>query len=79
MLFGGDFMSTILKLDNVHKSYGTTEIIKGISFEVNQGEIYGFLGANGAGKTTTIRMITGLIKPTKAISILMVTIFKNSL
>lgn len=72
-------MSTILKLDNVHKSYGTTEIIKGISFEVNQGEIYGFLGANGAGKTTTIRMITGLIKPTKAISILMVTIFKNSL
>lgn len=58
-------MSTILKLDNVHKSYGKTEIIKGISFEVNQGEIYGFLGANGAGKTTTIRMITGLIKPSK--------------
>ncbi|MEG0133879.1 MAG: ABC transporter ATP-binding protein [Clostridium sp.] len=58
-------MSTILRLDKVYKSYGKVQVIKGISFEVNEGEIYGFLGANGSGKTTTIRMITGLIKPDK--------------
>ena len=58
-------MSAVLKLDKVYKSYGKVDVIKGISFEVNEGEIYGFLGANGAGKTTTIRMITGLIKPDK--------------
>lgn len=57
-------MSTVLELKDVHKSFGKTEIIKGISFDVKEGEIYGFLGANGAGKTTTIRMIVGLIKPT---------------
>lgn len=58
-------MSTILRLDKVYKSYGKVQVIKEISFEVNEGEIYGFLGANGSGKTTTIRMITGLIKPDK--------------
>lgn len=57
-------MSAVLELKDVHKSFGKTEIIKGISFDVKEGEIYGFLGANGAGKTTTIRMIVGLIKPT---------------
>jgi ABC-2 type transport system ATP-binding protein len=56
-------MSSVLELKDVHKSFGKSEIIKGISFEVKAGEIYGFLGANGAGKTTTIRMIVGLIKP----------------
>lgn len=58
-------MSSVLVLDNVYKKYGKIDIIKGVSFEVNQGEIYGFLGPNGAGKTTTIRMVTGLIKPDK--------------
>lgn len=58
-------MSSVLELKDVHKSFGKIEIIKGISFDVKEGEIYGFLGANGAGKTTTIRMIVGLIKPTK--------------
>lgn len=56
-------MNSVLELKNVHKSFGKIEIIKGISFDVKEGEIYGFLGANGAGKTTTIRMIVGLIKP----------------
>jgi ABC-2 type transport system ATP-binding protein len=43
---------------------GKREIIKGLSFELKEGEVFGFLGPNGAGKTTTIRMLVGLIKPT---------------
>ncbi|NEU04149.1 ABC transporter ATP-binding protein [Clostridium senegalense] len=58
-------MSSVLVLDNVYKKYGKIDIIKGVSFDVKEGEIYGFLGPNGAGKTTTIRMVTGLIKPDK--------------
>lgn len=49
----------IVKLENVFKSYKDKEVIKGISLEINKGEIIGFLGENGSGKTTTIRMITG--------------------
>ncbi len=41
------------------------EAVKGISFEVRQGDVFGFLGPNGAGKTTTIKMLTGLIAPTE--------------
>ena len=46
------------------RRFGDFTAVDGISFEVKQGEIFGFLGANGAGKTTTIRMLTGLLKPT---------------
>ncbi|EAF4914386.1 ABC transporter ATP-binding protein [Listeria monocytogenes] len=53
-----------LQVTNLHKKIRKREIIKGISFEVMLGEVFGFLGPNGAGKTTTIRMIVGLIKPT---------------
>ncbi|EGK2525913.1 ABC transporter ATP-binding protein [Listeria monocytogenes] len=53
-----------LQVTNLHKKIRKREIIKGISFEVMSGEVFGFLGPNGAGKTTTIRMIVGLIKPT---------------
>lgn len=55
----------VLKVDNVYKRLGKREIIKGISFSVKEGEIFGFLGPNGAGKTTTIRMLVGLITPNK--------------
>lgn len=44
--------------------FGSFTAVEGISFEVNPGEIFGFLGANGAGKTTTIRVLTGLLPPT---------------
>lgn len=47
-----------LKISNLKKSFGDKEVVKGISFTVNKGEIIGFLGANGAGKSTSIRMIT---------------------
>jgi ABC-2 type transport system ATP-binding protein len=53
-----------LSVKNLTKKIGGKEIIKGISFDLREGEVFGFLGPNGAGKTTTIRMLVGLIKPT---------------
>jgi branched-chain amino acid transport system ATP-binding protein len=52
----------MLKLENVHVYYGAIHAIKGISLEVNQGEIVTLIGANGAGKTSTLRTISGLEK-----------------
>ena len=52
-----------LRADNIMKSYRGRRVVKGISLEVNQGEIVGLLGPNGAGKTTSFYMIVGLIKP----------------
>lgn len=52
-----------LKAEKIIKSYKGREVVKGISLEVNQGEIVGLLGPNGAGKTTCFYMIVGLIKP----------------
>lgn len=53
----------VLEVKDVYKRLGRRDIIKGISFDVSEGEIFGFLGPNGAGKTTTIRMLVGLIHP----------------
>ncbi|NOU97072.1 ATP-binding cassette domain-containing protein [Paenibacillus sp. LMG 31456] len=55
----------VLSVKNVKKSIKGKEIIKGISFEIYGGEIFGFLGPNGSGKTTTIRMLVDLIAPTE--------------
>ena len=52
-----------LALHHVVKSYADTTAVKGLSFEVERGEIFGLIGPNGAGKTTTMRMIIGMIKP----------------
>ncbi|MDD3630291.1 MAG: LPS export ABC transporter ATP-binding protein [Bacteroidales bacterium] len=52
-----------LKADNLVKIYGKRTVVKGVSFNVNQGEIVGLLGPNGAGKTTSFYMIVGIIKP----------------
>jgi len=54
----------MLKIDDLYVHYGMIEAIKGISFEINQGEIVALIGANGAGKTTILHSISGLIKPT---------------
>ena len=62
-------MSEALKVTNLQKSFKTgffpkkKRILKGISFSVEQGEIFGYLGPNGAGKTTTIKCLLGLIFP----------------
>ena len=50
----------LLELDDVHVYYGKIEAIKGISFEVDEGEIVTLIGANGAGKSTTLKTISGL-------------------
>jgi len=53
----------ILRAENIVKKYHKRTVVKGVSFEVNQGEIVGLLGPNGAGKTTSFYMIVGLIQP----------------
>ncbi len=57
-------MTDALILNDVRKSYGEREAVKGISFSVREGEIFGLIGPNGAGKTTTLRMICTLLEPT---------------
>ena len=52
-----------LRAEKLVKTYKGRDVVKGISVEVNQGEIVGLLGPNGAGKTTSFYMIVGLIKP----------------
>jgi len=54
-------MSTILKVDDINVYYGSIHAIKGISFEVNEGEIVTLIGANGAGKSTTLKAISNLL------------------
>lgn len=57
-------MMEIVKVTDLTKRYGNVEAVRGISFSIQQGEIFGFLGPNGAGKTSTINMLTGLARPT---------------
>jgi len=57
-------MAPILEVDNLVKKYGDFEAVKGISFTVEEGEVFGLLGPNGAGKTQTISMLTSVIEPT---------------
>lgn len=56
-------MGTMLSVKDLDVYYGSIHAIKGISFEVNEGEIVTLIGANGAGKTTTLHSISGLVKP----------------
>jgi ABC-2 type transport system ATP-binding protein len=70
--------SIVLSVQNIKKKIKDKWIIKGISFEVRAGEVFGFLGPNGSGKTTTIRMLVDLIKPTEgSISICGISVAKK--
>lgn len=54
----------IIDLENVTKSYGALEAVKGVSFSIKRGELFGLIGPNGAGKTTLFKMLLGLLRPT---------------
>ena len=54
---------SMLKVEDLHVYYGSIHAIKGVSFEVNEGEIVTLIGANGAGKSTTLNTVAGLMKP----------------
>jgi len=56
-------MPKAITVENLTKSYGQTRAVDDLSFSVEKGAFFGFLGRNGAGKTTTIRMLTGILKP----------------
>jgi ABC-2 type transport system ATP-binding protein len=58
-------MEKAIEAVNLTKYYGSFLAVDGVSFAVKKGEVFGFLGPNGAGKTTTIRMLTGILGPTK--------------
>ena len=53
----------VLFVEDLHKRYGTNEVVRGLSFHIRRGECFGLLGPNGAGKTTTLRCCLGLIEP----------------
>lgn len=54
----------VVEINSLKKFYGPLEAVKGISFTIHKGEIFGLIGPNGAGKTTTLRVISTLLKPT---------------
>ena len=56
-----DVLTNVLTVHDLHKSYGTQKVLRGMSFSVARGECFGLLGPNGAGKTTTLRLCLGLI------------------
>jgi ABC-2 type transport system ATP-binding protein len=58
-------LTPAIAIHDLAKSYGAVQAVRGISFDVAPGEIFGFLGLNGAGKTTTIRILLDLIRPTR--------------
>lgn len=69
----------MLEVNNLHVYYGSIHAIKGISFNVNEGEIISLIGANGAGKTTTLHAITGLIPAKEGkVAFLSETFFNNN-
>lgn len=71
-------MRTLIEVKNLTKKFGLLTAVDDLSFTVNEGDVYGFLGQNGAGKSTTIRMLLSLIKPTSgSIRIFGKTVEKN--
>jgi len=62
-------VSALLKVEKLHASYGSTRVLHGIDFEMEEGSITALLGANGAGKTTTLRALCGMVKTEGAITL----------
>ncbi len=53
----------IIQVEDLYKSYGAVEAVRGVSFVVNEGEVFGLLGPNGAGKTSTVEILEGMRTP----------------
>jgi ABC-2 type transport system ATP-binding protein len=62
--FGSKFFMSVIQVNDLVKNYNGVEAVRGVSFDVRQGETFGFLGPNGAGKTTTINILCTLLAPT---------------
>ena len=58
-------MPNIIEVENLKKTFGDFEAVKGVSFSVEHGSTFGFLGPNGAGKSTTIKMLTTVLAPSE--------------
>ena len=56
-------MKPVIEVNHLFKNYGTFTAVNDLSFSVNKGDVFGFLGENGAGKSTTIRMLLTLVNP----------------
>ena len=54
-------MESAIRIDNLHFSYGSKGVLRGVNLDVPFGSIFGFIGRNGAGKTTTIKLLLGLL------------------
>ncbi|MCW8811068.1 MAG: ATP-binding cassette domain-containing protein, partial [Ignavibacteriaceae bacterium] len=57
------FMNSIIKIENLNKSYDKIVAVNNLNLNINEGEMFGLVGPDGAGKTTTIRILCGLLKP----------------
>lgn len=60
---GAQATASLIEVDGLHRRFGQLEAVRGVSFAVVQGEVFGFLGPNGAGKTTTINILCTLLRP----------------
>ena len=58
-------MSSIISIDNISKEFGSKKVLDAVSFSIEKGEIFGLLGPNGSGKSTLMKIITGILNPTK--------------
>src|SRR5690242_10874057 len=57
-------MGSVIETHDLRKSYGKTDVVRGLSFSVREGSVSAFLGQNGAGKSSTIKMLLGMTRPT---------------